>query len=39
MLDDDSGKRWWPKGKPMPDLLAIQRFYDERDAAAITRRP
>ena len=25
MLEDDFGKRWWPKNKPMPDLLEIDR--------------
>jgi hypothetical protein len=34
MLEDGSGKRWWPKSKPMPDLISIQRFYDERDGAS-----
>ena len=34
ILEDDFGVRWWPDDKPMPDLLAIQRFYDEHDGAA-----
>jgi len=33
LLADDSGQRWWPDDVPMPDLLAIQRFYDERAEA------
>jgi hypothetical protein len=28
MLCDDFGVMWWPKDKPMPDLVAIQEFYD-----------
>jgi hypothetical protein len=24
MLEDDFGKRWWPKNKPLPDLLEMQ---------------
>ena len=25
MLEDDLGNRWWPRDKPMPDLLEIDR--------------
>jgi hypothetical protein len=25
MMTDDFGEIWWPKDKPMPDLLEIQR--------------
>lgn len=32
MLDDDFGKRWWSKNKPMPDLIA--RSCDEQDVVA-----
>ena len=33
LLNDDFGKRWWPEAEPMPDLIAIQRSYDEQVAA------
>jgi hypothetical protein len=35
MLADDFGTRWWPKNKPTPSLLTLQRFYDEQHAAAV----
>lgn len=32
LLCDDFGVRWWPQEKPMPDLVAIQEFWDRVDA-------
>jgi hypothetical protein len=34
LLNDDFGNRWWPKDKPMPDLIAIQRANDAVDLGA-----
>lgn len=34
LLADDFGRLWWPQDKLMPDLLEIQRFYDEQAATA-----
>jgi hypothetical protein len=28
LLSDDFGERWWPDDEEMPDLIAIQQFYD-----------
>ena len=33
LLTDDFGKIWWPKDKPMPDLLEIDRKQREAEAA------
>jgi hypothetical protein len=30
MLCDDFGDRWWPKDKPMPDLMEIDAFYRQQ---------
>jgi hypothetical protein len=32
LLTDDLG-RWWPKDKPMPDLLEIDRLQGEAETA------
>jgi hypothetical protein len=32
MLADDFGDIWWPKSKPMPNLLEIQRHNQEAEA-------
>jgi len=39
LLADEFGKRWWPEGAPMPDLLEIQRWYDQREAEAEREEP
>ena len=31
MMCDDFGVRWWPKSKPMPDLMEIDAFYRLQD--------
>lgn len=33
MLCDDFGKRWWPKNKEMPDLIAIQERQRQNESA------
>jgi hypothetical protein len=37
MLADDFGEIWWPKNKPMPDLLEIDRRQREAEATESER--
>jgi hypothetical protein len=33
LLEDDLGNFWWPKNKPVPDLLEIDRRQREAESA------